>query len=165
MLTSTALDHHIWAFEYKNVAHLLKAAKYKQEFYHYRYLVDYLANEIYSEYDFVTCVPTSNKHINKRGFDHSEYLAKLVAKKLHLKYKALLSQAHDFVQVQSTLKLRHNLPRYICDQQLQNKRILLIDDVATTKTSLDRCAQTLKKCGAKCVDGATLAYQPYKYSF
>ena len=74
----------------------------------------------------------------------------------------MLEQAHDFVQVSSDIKTRQRLPRYICTKNLSNSNILLIDDVATTKTSLIRCAQALKKSGANRVDSATIAYQAMK---
>lgn len=158
------LDSHIWAYKYDEVSQYLKAAKYKQEFHHYRRLVRKLVKAIVTcidleQIDLITCIPTSEKHLDERGFDHSEYLARMVGKKLHVPVRTLLTQAFDFVQVSSSTLERHKVPRYICTENIEGLRILLIDDVATTRTSLNRSAQALKKCGAKSVDAATIAYQ------
>lgn len=158
------LDSHIWAYDYQEIKQLLINAKYKQEFAKYRRLIKPLVPRLVNldDIDLVVCVPTSQMHIRERGFDHSQYLGRLIAKKLSLKFNSVLEQAHDFVQVSSDIKTRQRLPRYICTKNLSNSNILLIDDVATTKTSLIRCAQALKKSGANRVDSATIAYQAMK---
>lgn len=162
-----SIDSHVWAFKYEEVSEQLKRAKYKQEFHLYRRLVRKLVKAIVltidlKNIDAVCFVPTSRTHVIERGFDHSQYLARLVGKKLKLENKAVLEQAFEFVQVSNTNEHRHKIPRYICNEKVKNLRILLIDDVATTRTSLNRSAEALKKCGAKSVDAATIAYQPRK---
>lgn len=162
-----SIDSHIWAFKYEEIAEQLKRAKYKQEFHLYRRLARKLVIAIVlaidlEKIDVISFVPTSKKHLNERGFDHSQYLAKLIAKKLKFEVKPILEQAFEFVQVSNSNEYRHKVPRYICNENVKDLRILLIDDVATTRTSLNRSAEALKKCGAKSVDAATLAYQARK---
>lgn len=159
------LDSHLWVYDYSHISQKLKAAKYKQEFHYYKKLGKELAyivseNIDLKNIDFVTSVPTSKKHIRERGFDHGKYLGKITSRKLCIQYKSLLEQAYDFVQVNSSLSLRHRQARYICKTSVFNQNILLIDDVATTRTSLNMCAKVLKKSGAKSVIAATIAYQP-----
>ena len=54
-------------------------------------------------------------------------------------------------------KLYGNQPDF-----LKNKRILLIDDIATTGATLFECAKVLKQNGAKKVFGAVLARQEFE---
>lgn len=46
--------------------------------------------------------------------------------------------------------------------QIKNKRILLVDDVATTGSTLFECAKTLKKSGAREVFAVVVARQEMK---
>lgn len=47
----------------------------------------------------------------------------------------------------------------MCKKNIYNKKILIIDDIATTRTSLNRCAQALKEKGANRVDAVTIAFR------
>ena len=42
-------------------------------------------------------------------------------------------------------------------KEIENKTILLVDDVYTTGTTMDQCAKVLKENGAKEVWGLTIA--------
>ncbi len=46
---------------------------------------------------------------------------------------------------------------FLCDEQLQNQKVLLIDDVCTTGSTLDFCAAALKERNVISVWGLTLA--------
>lgn len=45
---------------------------------------------------------------------------------------------------------------------IKNKKILLIDDIATTGATLEECAKVLKSAGAKKVFAAVVARQSVK---
>ena len=152
-------DSHVWAYEYCDIKCQLIAAKYNQEFHNYRMLYKILVDKLVEQYDIVTCVPTSKKHIKQRGFDHSAYLAKIISKRIRVPYRELLEQAYDFVQTNNNVTKRNENPMYICNVNLKNNRILLVDDIATTCSSLNHCSYILKRRGASRVSCATLAYQ------
>lgn len=42
-------------------------------------------------------------------------------------------------------------------EQIQGKKILLVDDIFTTGTTMDECARVLKKAGAASVKGLVIA--------
>ncbi len=50
-------------------------------------------------------------------------------------------------------------------KKIKNKKILLIDDVATTGSTIFECAKVLKNAGAKEVWATVIARQEYKKKF
>ncbi len=115
-------------------------------------------------FDAVAFVPTSGSAVRRRGFDNSEYLARITAKRLGLPLeKALtrISQAKDspnltrqerFASVKDVFKASDNLKAVA----LKGKNVLLVDDVLTTGATASECARELKKLGAKTVTVAVL---------
>ncbi|MBP9115649.1 MAG: ComF family protein [Acidimicrobiia bacterium] len=160
-LKNSYLDTHTWFLDYNDVKYLLWNAKYRQEFSIYNKFIKKIAIQLtdLDNVDFITNVPTSKHHITKRGFDHGEYLGRTFSKNLMLTYKNLLIPVHDIDQVHSSGDMRRKLPRYMCKKNIYNKKILIIDDIATTRTSLNRCAQALKEKGANRVDAVTIAFR------
>lgn len=115
------------------------------------------------EYDLITWVPLSRKKRGRRGYDQAALLAEVLAKELNCPCTCLLRKKGD-IQVQSSLKsaaarranvlgMYEVLDRSLC----AGKRILLVDDVVTTGSTLSECAVMLLIGGAKCVYAVTAA--------
>lgn len=113
--------------------------------------------------DSITWVPLSRRRLRKRGYDQAELLAELIAKHLGQRPVRLLKKLRDTPpqsQTGSAEKRRANIAgAYAClhPEQVQGKRILLVDDIVTTGATLSEAAKVLKKAGAKEVICATLA--------
>jgi len=117
------------------------------------------------KYDIISWVPLSKKRERTRGYDQAFLLAAATAHELGETALPIL-QKHRDVQAQSELgdktqrsvningayKILNSDPKLI-----QGKRILLIDDVITTGSTLDECSKTLLTAGAAGVICATLA--------
>ena len=92
-------------------------------------------------------VPSTKSKINKRGFDHIHEIAKEVAKILVMEY---LPDA--IVKVKET-KIQHNLSQlqrienlkgaFELNADLSGKKILVLDDIVTTKNTLREMKNTL----------------------
>ena len=92
-------------------------------------------------------VPSTKSKINKRGFDHIHEIAKEVAKILGMEY---LPDA--IVKVKET-KIQHNLSQlqrienlkgaFELNADLSDKKILVLDDIVTTKNTLREMKNTL----------------------
>lgn len=92
-------------------------------------------------------VPSTKSKINKRGFDHIHEIAKEVAKILDMEY---LPDA--IVKVKET-KIQHNLSQlqrienlkgaFELNADLSDKKILVLDDIVTTKNTLREMKNTL----------------------
>lgn len=115
-------------------------------------------------FDVVAFVPTSKSAVRRRGFDNSEYLARLTAKRLGLPVvKALkrLSQSKDSPNLTreerfASIKGVFTVSDKTEEGALKDKNVLLVDDVLTTGATASECARVLKKLGAKSVTVAVL---------
>lgn len=115
------------------------------------------------KYDVISWVPLSDKRRRERGYDQAFLLAQSAAVNLNDAAVETLRKLRD-TEAQSGLehdeRRRANvLGAYVCtDPELvAGKRILLIDDVITTGSTISECARTLRTAGADKVLCATLA--------
>lgn len=116
-----------------------------------------------SEYDFITWVPLSKDRKRSRGYDQTQLIATQAAKKLCRPLKPTLRKRRG-VKPQSKTgspeRRRANIygAYHVIDPALvAGKRILLIDDIVTSGSTLSECAKTLLMAGAEEVLCATLA--------
>ncbi len=114
--------------------------------------------------DVIVPVPLSKQRLQKRGFNQAQLLAlQLNAKKTHAGSGILLRVQHTVEQSDLTREQRlQNLAHAfvispLCFSKIAGKKILLVDDVLTTGSTLDACAKVLKRSGASGVVVAVLA--------
>ncbi len=108
-------------------------------------------------------VPMDSKKIKNRGYNQSQELAKELAKTLKIpvisnnlvKIKATLPQVDLKAKERETnvkgAFLVKNAP------EIKNKKIFLLDDVYTTGSTMEECANVLRTFGAKSVWGIAIA--------
>ena len=122
-----------------------------------------IRQEFAGQYDLITWVPVSEKRRKKRGYDQAMLLAMAAALELEdVAVETLQKTAHNAAQSSLTdTEARKNNVRgaYAVPESelVAGKRILLIDDIITTGSTLDEAARTLLEAGAKEVLGAALA--------
>lgn len=114
-------------------------------------------------FDLISWVPLSAKRHRRRGYDQARLLAEAAAEVLGTTAVPLLRKARD-VSPQSRLRTpeerRANISGcYVVRSAdaVRGKRILLIDDIITTGSTLSECARMLLTAGAVSVRGAALA--------
>jgi len=115
------------------------------------------------KYDIISWIPLSIKRERKRGYDQAKLIATQTAQKLGESAVETLKKNRD-VRPQSELGDKTERSANISGayevpnpELIKNKRILLIDDVITTGSTLDECARVLLSEGAHAVIGAALA--------
>ena len=97
--------------------------------------------------DLITFVPMSSNE--KRYFNHSKLLAEELSKLLKTPCVELLRKMKDTKEQRSlTFKERRENVKdaFVLNKNIKNKRVLLVDDIATTCSTLDACAEKLKSC-------------------
>lgn len=106
-------------------------------------------------YDVVTCVPMSSKSLRKRKYNQAQVLAKLVAEKLGLEFRPELLKKIKNNLPQHTLKFNRRVENvegvYSASDEAESLRVLLVDDIKTSGSTLNECAKQLKLRGAKSV--------------
>jgi len=113
--------------------------------------------------DVVVPVPLHRQRERERGYNQAALLSQPLARRLRLPHKVVLlmrTRARPEKQI-LTLEERWESVRGAFatrpGSQVDNLRVLLLDDVLTTGATLDACARALLEAGAKSVVGLTVA--------
>ena len=113
--------------------------------------------------DLVVPVPLHRDRERHRGYNQAALLSNPLAKQLRLPHRALLlmrTRPRPNKQVLSLAERWKSVRGAFATRpgsQVDNQRVLLVDDVMTTGATLDACARTLLESGAKSVVGLTVA--------
>ncbi|PJA10039.1 MAG: hypothetical protein COX70_00045 [Flavobacteriales bacterium CG_4_10_14_0_2_um_filter_32_8] len=112
--------------------------------------------------DYIIPVPLHKKKLKKRGYNQSEWIAKGLSEAMDIPIN--LNTLHRKVDsTTQTKKSRYNRWENVGEifditgNELDNKSVLLVDDVLTTGATIEACAQVLIQHGCK-VYVATIAY-------
>ena len=116
-------------------------------------------------WDAVVSVPMYREKKEKRGYNQADVIARGLAKRQGLPFRANIIQRNRDTGIMSKLSLedrRQNLAGafYISPASikgLSGKSVLLVDDVYTTGSTADACAWTLHFAGCNTVDLITFA--------
>ena len=104
-----------------------------------------------AQIDMVCWVPMAAGRRREKGFDHAELLARAVAARLEKPCVGVLTRVRRTKQ-QAKLngdERRKNLQgAFEASESARDKRLLLIDDVYTTGTTVRECAAALRRAGA-----------------
>ena len=115
------------------------------------------------DFDLVVWAPLSRKRRRQRGYDQAELLARVLAQELDKPVLSALRKVRDTPE-QSSLddddaRTRNAAGAYEAADPdgLAGRRVLLVDDIVTTGSTLSACARVLLDAGAKEVWTAALA--------
>ncbi|OQX10138.1 MAG: hypothetical protein BWK80_46045 [Desulfobacteraceae bacterium IS3] len=123
------------------------------------------------EIDLVMPVPLHARRLRERGFNQSYLLVRnwhRIAEKLNINLSHIQIDTNTLIRHRETKpqvslegkERKENIKnafRVINPLKIQGKRILLVDDVFTTGSTVIECAKVLSKAGAEYVDILTLA--------
>lgn len=113
--------------------------------------------------DLVVYAPISRKRRRQRGYDQGKLLAEALARELSLPCVAALRKVRhtpaQSAQKGADARRANALGAYevVTPEKLAGKRLLLIDDVVTTGSTLSECARVLLTAGAGEIFCATVA--------
>ena len=115
------------------------------------------------KYDIIVPVPIHKKRKNERGYNQSELIARKLAKNLNLELvnDSLIKQKNTLPQSTLSKKQREENAKQVYKIQnkpkIENKKVILLDDIYTTGATTKECSKVLKQNGAKEILVLTIA--------
>ncbi len=131
----------------------------------YKFRGDYILASLFSQwiieklntqkFDHFVPIPLSPERLQERGFNQAEALIVEAG----LQSANLLKRTHSEKQSKKSRKDRIHVPQVfqLKSTTLEGKRILLVDDIYTTGSTLRHAAKILKENGAASVSSLTIA--------
>jgi competence protein ComFC len=150
------------------VRKLVHQFKYGRQFHLRHPLADWLGETIHDprlrdrRFDILVPVPLHPARERERGFNQAQLLADLFSARISVSVRPALERIRytttqtAFDRAERMENLR-NAFRLRPKMHVQDLRVLLIDDILTTGSTLSECARVLKKAGAISVHAATAA--------
>jgi len=146
--------------EFRKKIHLYKFSD-KKHYYHFfcELIYERVKNK---KYDLIIPVPISKERYKERGYNQAGLIAKKLAKILEIPYSfdILLKLRNSERQSMQTLKDRKksvkNVFKIADNKNVIDKKILLIDDVFASGSTVNECSRILKEAGAKHIEVAVI---------
>lgn len=108
-------------------------------------------------------IPTIQKHIRQRGYDHALLIARAFARRRSLQVQPLIKRRTQTVQRDAgrTRRIQQAQEAFVCPVVLDpDSTYLIVDDVITTGATALYASATLKKAGAQHIWVAAVSRQP-----
>lgn len=152
-----SIQNLIWHLKYHSVAEIAEILSLLMaDYFVSRNLLDYFATAV------VIPVPLFKRRLRVRGFNQAELLAQRFARRLNLEYLPILERIRNTksqVELSEPERLQNVKNAFTVrpTPALGERKIILVDDVATTGATLNECAKVLKTYEAKEVWGLVVA--------
>ena len=156
-------------FEYKEtIRKLILQYKFNDKSYLYKTFCEFIVNQekivdFIKSYDIIIPVPIHKLRMRERGYNQSELIVKELAKicKIDFSNDVLIKIKNN--KVQSTLSKKErkentkNVYKIINLEKINNKKVLIFDDVYTTGATINSCIEEMKGARPKKIGVLTLA--------
>lgn len=159
----------LYMFKYEGmIRSIILQYKFQDKSYLYKTIVNFLLKneklfEIIKTYDTIVPVPISKKRKKTRGYNQSYLIAREIADKAGIKInnKCLFKTKNIIEQSKLNKEERTNNIKGVYELKnsygLENKKILLIDDIYTTGSTVNECCRILKEAKLKEIDVLVIA--------
>ena len=112
--------------------------------------------------DVITYAPRKKLSVRKYGFDQGKELAKFLSKETSIPYDDLIlrkgkASEQKFLSSAEREQNVKNLYHFNKIKNINQKTVLIVDDVITTGSTVSTCAKILKENGAKLVFALSIA--------
>ncbi len=116
------------------------------------------------DFEMIVPIPIHSARKRERGYNQAEEIAKGIAEILHITLGDRIIKRSVYTRTQTEMNARERKENvagvFVSDINtaiIHNKKLLLVDDVLTTGSTLNSCASSLLELGARQVNIATLA--------
>ncbi|MDP2911327.1 MAG: ComF family protein [Candidatus Omnitrophota bacterium] len=143
-------------FKYKHITYLSKDFS--------KLIIDFMQqHNVAAGSELILSVPMHPGRLFKREVNHSDMLAKDIARRMDIPYSGKILKKIKNTSIQSTLKREERIKNLHSSFSIKNtsavrgKNILLVDDLFTTGSTVNECSRILKESGAARIEVITLA--------
>ncbi len=165
-------DEHMYIFKYYGkIRNAILDYKFSEKTYIYQTFINFLKNNEkmcvqIKKYDIIMSVPISKKRKIQRGYNQSSIIAKKIAKFLNITYYENILVKKIDNKPQSTLngidrkenvKGVYDINKRQFKTNIKDKRILLVDDIFTTGSTVNECSKILRQADANKIGVFTIA--------
>ena len=158
---------HIFKYE-DLVRKLIIQYKFNDKAYLYKMFCEFIVKDkksfdFINSYDIILPVPIHRKRKKQRGYNQSELIASELAKIAQIKCytDVLIKVKNNKPQSSLSGKIRKentkNVYKLINFEKIDNKKILIFDDIYTTGATINACTQELQKANVADIGVLTLA--------
>ena len=168
--SNKSFKKHLYIFKYEGIIkEKLINFKFNEKTYIYKSIVNFMIKNkktcgFFENYDIIIPVPIHKKRKSKRGYNQSALFARMIAKnilKLQFEDNVLIKKVNNKPQSTKNKIAREKnvIGAYLLknENKITGKKILLLDDIYTTGSTVNECCNVLKKAKPKCVDVITIA--------
>ena len=150
---------HYYFFKYEDlIRSQIISFKFHEKPYIYKTISYFIKNnqksfENLKKYDIIVVVPISKKRKKERGYNQSELLAKEISKIIdaeilpNILYKIKNTVPQSSLNKKQREENAKGAYKAKNCQKIENKKILLIDDIYTTGNTINECAKVLIQKG------------------
>lgn len=162
-------NEHMYIFMYcGTIRSVLLNYKFNDNAYLYKTLTNFLLkNQKFvkkiKSYDIIIPVPLSKNRRKERGYNQSELIAKEISLKTQIKMdktclkkiknvlaQSTLNKEDRYQNIEGAYKIQNN-------NLLKNKKVLLLDDIFTTGSTVNECSKQIQKANPKKIGVLTIA--------
>lgn len=168
--TNKYFKKHLYIFKYEGIIkERLINYKFNERNYIYKAFVKFMLKnkkicDFLKNYDIIIPVPIHTKRRMERGYNQSALIAKAISKKIpQIDYleDVLIKKINNKPQSTKNKSERKNnvIGAYYMKnkEKINNKKILLLDDIYTTGNTVNECCKILQSANPKCIDVITIA--------
>lgn len=153
----------LWAYKYKFISDLkIPLSRLLVKFLKQKSLDKVLAN--YRSVIKTLPIPLHPRRLNWRSYNQAELLAREISREFNLEIESGVLARRQNKKAQAEIENKEErwanasgIFSCLSAEKIKNKTILLIDDIATTGSTLDEAAKILKENGAEKVIGLVVA--------
>lgn len=168
-ITDRWCDEMVYACKYNGIIkYSIIKYKFFNKAHHFNTYAAFLENRLRNlpgirETDMIISVPIHRKRMKIRGYNQSYLISRELSKKMKIPERSELLVRIKHADNQSHIagNMRFSNIRGVFKvtdpDAVKGKRILLIDDVLTTGSTVNECARVLKEAGAEHVIAAAVA--------
>ncbi len=162
-------DEHIYIFKYDGIVReeIIKY-KFQEKSYSYKMFSEIILKDkelckMLSEYEIIISVPVSKKRKKERGYNQTELISKEICKRLNIEYAKdiLYKTKNTIAQSKLNKEQREENAKGVYEirnlDKINGKKVLLIDDIYTTGSTVNECSKMLRQAQLKKIGIFTIA--------